>query len=119
ERLCALAGASSGRVEAGAGAHRLRALGVKWVYVKGGHDPAPGLLVRDHLAGPGTERTLAGPRIDGPTPRGTGCALSTLIAAGLAQGLSVPDAASGARDVVAAAIKMARERSSLRLIVAP
>lgn len=48
-----------------------------------GRDP---LKVRDRLWQDGTVYALARPRQPGPDPRGTGCALATAIACGLARG---------------------------------
>lgn len=55
------------------------------VLLKDGHgrDPA---LVRDALWIAGRVESFARPRLPGPDPRGTGCALATAIACGLAQG---------------------------------
>ena len=41
-------------------------------------------------------RRLERPRVDGPDPRGTGCALATAIACGLARGASVHGAVTTA-----------------------
>lgn len=67
--------------------------GNHWVLVKGGHlagDPV------DMLVGHGKSRTYHGKRRPGEY-RGTGCALASGIAAGLALGLTVPDAVAKAR----------------------
>ncbi len=58
--------------------------GVSWL-LKDGHGTA-GSRVRDRLWISGAVYTLARPRQDGPDPRGTGCALATAIACGLARG---------------------------------
>lgn len=60
-------------------------LGRAAILLKDGHgrDPA---LVRDQVWLDGQVHTLARPRVPGPDPRGTGCALATAIACGLAQG---------------------------------
>lgn len=71
-------------------ARRVRALGPRWVLLKGGH--APGRPGEDVLAGPDGEILLRVEPLDGPDPRGTGCALASLLAAGLAAGLPVPEA---------------------------
>lgn len=114
ERLAAALGGPEGEPPEGC-VRRLRDAGAEWVYLKGGHDPSGGVLVRDHLVGPGIERTLSGPRCRGPVPRGTGCALSTALASYLARGLSVPDAAAAARERVGAAIAAAIAAGSTRL----
>lgn len=85
----------------------LEQAGAQAVLVKGGHrDGAP----RDLLALRGEVRTIwhESPRIDGPSPHGTGCALSAAIAAGLAAGKSVPEATARAQAFVASAIAGAR-----------
>ncbi len=61
------------------------------VLVKGGHgrDPA---RVRDRLWHHGRLVDSSRARVPGPDPRGTGCALATAIASGLAAGADVPRA---------------------------
>jgi hydroxymethylpyrimidine/phosphomethylpyrimidine kinase len=46
------------------------------------------------LADEGGEQVFDRSRIEGPDPRGTGCALATAIACGLAAGASVREAVS-------------------------
>lgn len=67
----------------------LRALGPQWVLMKGGH--AEGATCTDLLIGP-QALTLSAPRIATRNTHGTGCTLSAAIAAGLAQGATVPQA---------------------------
>ena len=55
------------------------------VLLKDGHGTDPG-RVRDRLWISGVVYSLARPRQPGPDPRGTGCALATAIACGLARG---------------------------------
>jgi hydroxymethylpyrimidine kinase/phosphomethylpyrimidine kinase len=55
------------------------------VLVKGGHDDDP-TRVCDVLARQGRVQSLARPRVPRSDPRGTGCALATAIACGLARG---------------------------------
>lgn len=69
--------------------HALRTLGPVHVLMKGGH--ADGETCTDLLIGP-DPLTLTAPRQQTRNTHGTGCTLSSAIAAGLAQGLSVPDA---------------------------
>jgi len=57
------------------------------VLLKDGHGRDP-TRVRDEVWLSGQVHTLARPRVPGPDPRGTGCALATAIACGLAQGLA-------------------------------
>lgn len=78
------------------------------IYLKGGH--LAGVRVVDILVDGGTTRFLggrtirnrAGKRLD---PRGTGCALASALAANLAQGMSIPQAAISARRTVVALIR--------------
>lgn len=60
------------------------------VLYKGGH--AQGDVVVDRLIGPGIDREWRHPRIVARNTHGTGCTLASAIAAGLARGLSLPDA---------------------------
>ena len=81
---------------------RLLALGATAVLIKGGHGEAPesvDILV-ERL---GTTR-LPAPRIGTRNTHGTGCTLSSAIAAGLAKGLSLHDAVAAAEAYVTAAI---------------
>lgn len=81
---------------------RLLALGATAVLIKGGHGEAPesvDILV-ERL---GTTR-LPAPRIGTRNTHGTGCTLSSAIAAGLAKGLSLHDAVAAAKAYVTAAI---------------
>ncbi len=81
----------------------LAALGPRWVVLKGGHlrsGEAVDLLTdgRDVVR-------LTAPRIDTKHTHGTGCVLAAAIAAGLAKGLDVPDAAAEAKKFVTRAIE--------------
>ena len=67
----------------------LLALGPAWVLMKGGH--APGPVCTDLLLGP-EQHQLTARRIATRNTHGTGCTLSAAIAAGLAQGRTVPQA---------------------------
>jgi hydroxymethylpyrimidine/phosphomethylpyrimidine kinase len=69
--------------EARAAARDLCALGIAAVLVKGGHLEGD---ATDVLLSPAGESIFSSPRIAGPSPRGTGCALATAIAVGLARG---------------------------------
>jgi hydroxymethylpyrimidine/phosphomethylpyrimidine kinase len=67
-----------------------------WVLVKGGH--ARGALCRDCLASPrGRVRWFESRRVSTPNTHGTGCALASAIAAGLARGWTVTAAVRKAR----------------------
>lgn len=87
-------------------ADRLLAMGAGAVLVKGGH--LPGERVFDLLrTADGDERWFDGPRIESRSTHGTGCALASGIAAGLARGLRLEDAVARARDYVGEAIRRA------------
>lgn len=60
-------------------ARRLRALGPRWVLLKGGH--LGGAQSPDLLLGPDTEQVLRAPRIATGAGHGTGCTLSSAVAA--------------------------------------
>lgn len=76
-------------------AHQLRALGPDYVLMKGGH--SDGEICTDLLLGE-IETILSAPRIHTRNTHGTGCSLSSAIAAGLAQGMSVVEATRQAHD---------------------
>lgn len=85
-------------------ARDLLALGAPAVLVKGGH--LPGDWVVDLLARKdGLRRTLESPRIATHNGHGTGCTLSSAIAAYLAQGLPLEDAVADARSYILEAIR--------------
>lgn len=85
---------------------RLLALGARAALIKGGH--ADGSESIDHLMGAdGTMRRFAAPRIDTRNSHGTGCTLSSAVAAGLARGLPLAEAVSQAKRYVTAAIAAA------------
>ena len=90
-------------------ARALRALGPAAVLVKGGHVGAPDAAeITDLLDdGEGEPLALSAPRLVGPTPHGTGCALSSAIAARLAKGDSLRDAVQGGRGYLASRIAAA------------
>ncbi len=84
---------------------RLLALGPEWVLLKGGHLDGPEST--DLLMGERTIRRFTAPRIATKNTHGTGCTLSSAIAAGLAQGLDVTEATARAKEYVTAALKAA------------
>ena len=86
----------------------LRALGAAAVLMKGGH--AAGEVCTDLLIGP-DPLTLTAPRQATRNTHGTGCSLSSAIAAGLAQGLTVPDAVRRAHGWLQGAIASADDLS--------
>jgi hydroxymethylpyrimidine/phosphomethylpyrimidine kinase len=87
-------------------ADALLAMGAGAVLVKGGH--LQGERVFDLLrTADGGERWFEGPRIESRSTHGTGCALASAIAAGLARGLRLEDAVARARTYVFEAIRRA------------
>ena len=87
-------------------ADALCALGVSWVLVTGGH-VAAGADCVDVLAGTSGIHELRTPRIPGADRHGTGCVLSSAIAAFLARGWDVPCACAAAQGFVAAMLAAA------------
>ena len=71
------------------------------VLVKGGHSVSD---ATDLLLADGKVFTFAGKRIDNPNTHGTGCTLSSAIACGLADGLSVSDSIERAKDYLTGVI---------------
>jgi hydroxymethylpyrimidine/phosphomethylpyrimidine kinase len=101
----ALCGRPVGSLEAMREAARaIFALGPRHVVVKGGH-------LGDHedavdILFDGADFVeLRRPRFETPHTHGTGCTFASAIAAGLAQGLSVPAAVEQAKDLVTAAVR--------------
>jgi len=83
-------------------AERILALGPKAVLVKGGH--GTGLESTDILMDKQGMRRFAASRVDTRNTHGTGCTLSSAIAAGLAKGLPLDDAVAAAKSFISAAI---------------
>lgn len=77
-------------------------LGATWVLIKGGHKEgdADDLLV----SYTGERHLFRAPREDNTQTHGTGCTMGSLIAAGLGQGLSVPEAVGLAKRFIMGAI---------------
>ena len=84
---------------------RLLALGCAAVLIKGGH--GEGAESTDYLIGKGGVITLAAPRIATRNTHGTGCTLSSAIAAGLAKGESLETSVRQAKVYITAAIAAA------------
>ncbi|HEY5128159.1 MAG TPA: bifunctional hydroxymethylpyrimidine kinase/phosphomethylpyrimidine kinase [Bradyrhizobium sp.] len=84
---------------------RLLALGCAAVLIKGGH--GQGLESIDYLVRGSGTIALAAPRIATRNTHGTGCSLSSAIAAGLAKGEDMEDAVRHAKTWVSAAIAAA------------
>jgi len=84
---------------------KLLTLGAGAVLIKGGHGSGPDsidfLVERDNCV------RLAAPRIDTRKTHGTGCTFASAIAAGLAKGLPLDEAAQQAKAYVSAAIAAA------------
>jgi hydroxymethylpyrimidine/phosphomethylpyrimidine kinase len=81
---------------------KLLALGARAVLIKGGH--ADGAESVDFLIEPQAVVRLASERIATQNTHGTGCTLSSAIAAGLAKGLDLAEAVRQAKAYVTAAI---------------
>ncbi|MGH6943100.1 MAG: bifunctional hydroxymethylpyrimidine kinase/phosphomethylpyrimidine kinase [Geminicoccaceae bacterium] len=81
----------------------LRALGPEAVLVKGGH--LRGEQSIDVLDAGGGPQILAAPRVATKNTHGTGCTLSSAIAALLARGRELPDAVREAKAYLTAALK--------------
>ena len=86
-------------------AERLLALGPKSVLIKGGH--GTGAESVDLLVEPTAFTRLAADRIATQSTHGTGCTLSSAIAAGLAKGVGLAEAVAAAKAYVTAAIAAA------------
>jgi hydroxymethylpyrimidine/phosphomethylpyrimidine kinase len=81
---------------------KLLALGARAVLIKGGH--GSGAESVDIFVQPNVTARFAAARIDTPNTHGTGCTLSSAIAAGLAKGFDLADAVRQAKAYVTAAI---------------
>jgi hydroxymethylpyrimidine/phosphomethylpyrimidine kinase len=84
---------------------RLLAMGCRAVLIKGGH--GQGAESIDYMIGGGGSIALAAPRIVTKNTHGTGCSLSSAIAAGLAKGEDMETAVRHAKIWVSAAIAAA------------
>ena len=93
------------RDEAERAGRALIALGARAALIKGGHSTKT--TVDDVLVWSGGVEIYAFPRIKTRHTHGTGCTLSTAIACGLAQGMSLPLAVGRAREFVQEAIATA------------
>ncbi len=96
---------AAGRAAMAAQGQALRALGPVWVLVKGGH--LPGDDSPDLLAGPDGAHWLEARRTPTRNTHGTGCTLSSAIAARLARGAEIRPAVEGAKAWLSAAIAAA------------
>jgi hydroxymethylpyrimidine/phosphomethylpyrimidine kinase len=84
---------------------RLLAMGCRAVLIKGGHGQGPESI--DYLIGDNGTIALAAPRVATKNTHGTGCSLSSAIAAGLAKGEDMESAVRNAKSWVSAAIAAA------------
>jgi hydroxymethylpyrimidine/phosphomethylpyrimidine kinase len=84
---------------------RLLAMGCRMVLIKGGH--GQGAESIDYLVGGDGIVALAAPRIATKNTHGTGCSLSSAIAAGLAKGEQLETAVRHAKTWISAAIAAA------------
>jgi len=83
----------------------MRGLGADAVVLKGGH--LEGVALTDLLITQDDVTVFEGKRIESASTHGTGCALASAIATGLAQGLSISQAVDRAREYVVKAIETA------------
>jgi len=116
DEAAALTGRSiNGRDDFPKAAEALLELGPEWVFLKGGH------LSRgeaaDYLASSRGGTWLVDARRAYGNTRGTGCALASAIAAHLARGDSVPDAARAAKTFLTAAMDAAYHCGKGRFLV--
>jgi hydroxymethylpyrimidine/phosphomethylpyrimidine kinase len=86
-------------------AHHMCAMGAKAVLIKGGHAETP--IVTDVLITAEGSWRFAQPRQDTRHTHGTGCALASATAGGIARGLGLPEAVQQAQSYVAEAIRTA------------
>ncbi|NPV23026.1 bifunctional hydroxymethylpyrimidine kinase/phosphomethylpyrimidine kinase [Bradyrhizobium aeschynomenes] len=84
---------------------RLLALGCPAVLIKGGH--GQGAESTDYLITSGTSIALTAPRVATRNTHGTGCSLSSAVAAGLAKGEELETAVRNAKAFISGAIAAA------------
>ena len=82
-------------------------LGPRAVLMKGGHLAGPEAV--DLLVTADAVRRFAAPRLNSRNLHGTGCTLSTAIAAHIVLGAPLPKAVAAAKDFVASAIERGRD----------
>jgi hydroxymethylpyrimidine/phosphomethylpyrimidine kinase len=88
-------------------AEKLLAFGARTVLIKGGHATGPESV--DLLVSPTATARLVAERVATANTHGTGCTLSSAIAAGLAKGQRLAEAVSDAKYYVTEAIRAADE----------
>lgn len=96
---------ATSEAEAEAQGRRLLRLGARAVLIKGGH--GAGAESVDLLVTAAGVRRFAAPRAATRNTHGTGCTLSSAVAAGLARGLPLPAAVAAAKTYVSGAIAAA------------
>ena len=96
------AAVATGEAEIESQGRRLLALGCRAVLIKGGHGAGPEST--DYLVDAGNTIALTAPRILTRNTHGTGCSLSSAVAAGLARGESLAQAVRNAKAWISAAI---------------
>jgi hydroxymethylpyrimidine/phosphomethylpyrimidine kinase len=96
---------ATGEAEIEAQGRRLLALGCRAVLIKGGH--GQGADSTDHLVTAEGSIALVAPRVATRNTHGTGCSLSSAVAAGLARGESLAQAVRNAKTWISAAIAAA------------
>jgi hydroxymethylpyrimidine/phosphomethylpyrimidine kinase len=87
-----------------AAARAMKALGPRWVLIKGGHLPDNAAAV-DLLFDGVHEVRIASARLDTADTHGTGCTLAAAIAAHRARGAAMQEAVRAAKDYVTGAIR--------------
>lgn len=88
----------------------IRAMGAQAVLIKGGHLPDKSTPPVDVLDRADQVTVFSGEWIEAGPVRGTGCMLSSAIAAGLARNMSLEESVRAAKDFVADAIREAAIR---------
>jgi len=83
-------------------ARAIKALGPRYVVIKGGHLPGKPL---DLLFDGNNFREYTNVRYDTPHTHGTGCTFASAITAGLARGISIEEAVAHAKAYITAAIR--------------
>lgn len=91
-------------------ARGIAALGPRVVLLKGGHLAGDRSLDISYDRDTDTVRPLDAPRIDTANTHGTGCTLSSAVAALLARGAAVADALDGAKSYLTEAIRAGADR---------
>lgn len=103
-------GVIGGESDFGEIANRFRSLGAKNILLKAGHLPNSQTLT-DHLYLGDREYLYSSAFVDTPNTHGTGCTLSSAIAAYLAHGETLPEAVASAKEYLTQAIICGTEYS--------